>query len=412
MTTEKMKGIGPIPESCDYSIAVGPQHPTHKEPMRWIFHVKGETIHEVDLRLGFNHRGIEKAFESRTYNQNLYLAERLCGICSNAHQYCYVQAAEKCANLYDEVTERAQFIRILLQELERIQSHQLWYGVLAHDTGYDTMFHITWRDREIVSDVLELISGNRVTYSMYTLGGVRRDISKEQIDKILPMVAEIKKRSLYHKHVLESEKSFVVRQKDVAPLSAKDALRFCANGPVVRAAGINNDIRKKDPPLGYDRIPFDIPIYNGCDIFDAMRVRMDETLIACDISTYVLENLPAGDIRIKFPKKIPPNEGISRVEAPRGEDIHYVRSNGTNKPDRHKIRAPTTGNILSLRHRLKGAQVADIPPVIRVIDPCIGCCERATFIDVKSGKSKTLSNAHLISRANRAYRLKTKVLEF
>ncbi|MFX1511619.1 MAG: NADH-quinone oxidoreductase subunit C [Promethearchaeota archaeon] len=402
----------PIEEKHDYSIAVGPQHPTHKEAVRFIFHVKGETIEEVDLRLGFNHRGIEKAFEMRSWLQNLYLATRLCGICSLAHQLAYVEAVEKCARIFDEVPDRARYIRVLVAELERVQSHILWYGVLAHDTGYDTMFHLTWRDREIVNDILEMVSGNRVNYAMLTIGGARRDISPELKAKIIPMLKDLRKKCLYHRDVLNSERSFIVRQKDVAPLSREDALRFCAVGPTARASNVNIDLRKADPYAAYDQFSFDVPVYSECDILAAMWARLDETIISIDMCIDALENMPTGDIKVKAPMRIAPNDAIRRVEAPRGEDIHYVRSNGTNKPDRHKIRAPTLANFPSLVHRLKGTQVADIPPVIRVIDPCIGCCERVTFVDVKKNKSLELSGTQLTSRANRAYRLGTKVLDF
>ncbi len=406
----------PIPETPegDYSISIGPQHPTHKEPIRFIFQVKGETIEHVDLRIGFNHRGIEKAFEQRTWNQNLYLAARLCGICSAAHQFAYAQAAERCAQVYDDVPLRAQYIRVITQELERIQSHMLWYGVLAHDTGYDTMFHLTWRDREIVNDILEMISGNRVNYAMWTIGGVRRDITKDQVIKIVPKLKDLRKKCEYHRSVMLSEKSFIARQEDVAILSTEDAKRFCAVGPTARASNVKYDVRKVDPYCAYDKFDFEVPMWDKGDIFGGLSLRLDETLISIDMTIQALENLPGnlGDIRIRVPKKIEPNEGIQRVEAPRGEDIHFVRSNGTDKPDRHKIRAPTFANLPSLVHRLKGCQVADIPPVIRVIDPCIGCCERTTFIDIKTGKSMDLSGEHLISRTNRAHRLGTKVLDF
>lgn len=410
--SEKYPIPPPIPEKYDYSIAVGPQHPTHKEAVRFIFHVKGETIEEVDLRLGFNHRGIEKAFEMRTWLQNLYLATRLCGICSYAHQLAYVEVVEKCAKVFDEIPDRAKFIRVLVAELERVQSHILWYGVLAHDTGYDTMFHLTWRDREIVNDVLEMISGNRVNYAMLTIGGARRDISPELKAKIIPMLQNLRKKIEYHRDVLNSERSFIVRQKDVAHLSKEDALRFCAVGPTARASNVNIDLRKADPYAAYDQFSFDIPVFTECDVLAATSARLDETIISVDMCLDALENMPAGDIRIKVPTRIAPNDAIRRVEAPRGEDIHYVRSNGTNKPDRHKIRAPTLANFPSLLHRLEGVQVADIPPVIRVIDPCIGCCERVTFVDIERKKSLEMSGDQLISRANRAYRLGTKVLSF
>lgn len=408
----KREHIDFINEKSDFSISVGPQHPTLEEPIRFIFHVKGETVESVDLRLGFTHRGIEKAFESRTWMQNLYLAERICGICSNAHQLCYVQAVEKCVGAFDEITERTQYIRLIMAELERIHSHLLWFGILAHDTGFDTMFQYAWRDREIVMDILEEISGNRVNYAMHTIGGVRRDIDSELATKIIPKLGKLRKRVLEHQEVTTQQKSFTERQKGIAILTREDALRLCVVGPNARASGINADIRKDDPYAAYDQFSFDVPILTEGDILGGLVIRLEENLISIDLVIEALETLPQGNLITKIPRRIPQGEGISRVEAPRGENLHYIRSNGTTKPERHKVRAPTLANMPSLLHRLIGVQVADIPPVIRVIDPCIGCMDRVTFVDIKNRKKIELSGNHLISRANRAYRLGSKILDF
>jgi NADH-quinone oxidoreductase subunit D len=408
----KKEYIDYISDKSDYSISIGPQHPTLEEPIRFIFHVKGETVESVDLRLGFTHRGIEKAFESRTWMQNLYLAERICGICSDAHQLCYVQAVEKCAEVFDDIPERTQFIRLIMAELERIHSHLLWFGILAHDTGFDTMFQFAWRDREIVMDILEEISGNRVNYAMHTIGGVRRDIGPEIVAKIIPKLKKLRKRVMEHQKVITQQKSFTVRQKGIAILSREDALRLCVVGPNARASGIDVDIRRDDPYTAYDKFSFDVPILTEGDILGGLVIRLEETLISIDLVIEALKTLPQGDLVTRVPRRIPQGEGASRVEAPRGENLHYIQSNGTKKPERHKVRAPTLANMPSLLHRLIGVQVADIPPVIRVIDPCIGCMDRVTFIDSKRGKEIQLSGNHLISRANRAYRLGSKILDF
>jgi len=401
-----------ISEKSDYAIAVGPQHPALEEPIRFVFQVEGETVKDVELRIGFNHRGLEKAFENRTWSKNLYLAERICGICSDAHQLCYVQAVEKCAKIADEIPERAKYIRTILAELERIHSHLLWYGVLAHNTGFDTIFQVTWRDREIVMDILEEISGNRVNYAMHAIGGVRRDITQEQVTRIIPQLETLRDRIKEHRFMMTKETSFVVRQKGIAPLTREEALSLCTVGPNARSCGINIDIRRDDPYAAYDHLSFDVPVVTEGDIFSGLVIRLEESLIAVDLAIEALKTMPQGDLRIKVPGKIPPGEGISRVEAPRGEDIHFVQSNGTNKPERIKVRAPTLANMPSLKKRLIGIQVADIPPVIRVIDPCVGCMDRVTFIDSKKGKILELSGEHLISRGNRAYRLGTRVLDF
>ena len=402
----------PLKEEEDYVMAVGPQHPTHKEPIRFKFTIEGEDIKNVELRLGFNHRGIEKALEQGTWIRNLYLIERICGICSSAHQLAYVLTAEKVDGILDEVPDRAQWLRVLVAELERIHSHILWYGVLAHDGGYDYMFHITWRDREEVMDLLEMWTGNRVNYAMMTIGGVRRDIDEDLRKKMIKKLKNLRKRVKEHKDILEREKTFLARIRDVGYLSKEDAIRLGAVGPTARASNINFDLRKDVPYAAYKEIPFKVHYRSEGDVYATMAVRLDETLESVDMCLYVLENLPAGDIAIKVKPRLKEGEAHTRVEAPRGEDIHYIMSDGKNAPYRHKVRAPTLANMTSLLHRFKSMQVADIPMIIRSIDPCIGCMERVTFVDAKTGKTKDISGEELISKANRKHRLNERIKIF
>lgn len=395
----------PLQIKSDYTMSIGPQHPTHKEPVRFQFFVEGEDIKDVKLRLGFNHRGIEKGLEDGAWIPNLYLIERICGICSAAHQLAYTLTAEKVAGIADEVPDRAQWLRVLISELERIHSHILWYGVLAHDGGYDMMFHVTWRDRELVMDILEDLTGNRVNYSIETIGGVRRDISKDQIEKTHKKLKELLVKVKEHKVILEREQTFVGRMENVGTLSREDAIRFSAVGPTARGSGVNYDLRRDFPYAAYKEIPFAVFTEKEGDVLASMIVRLDETIDSIEMCLYVLENLPSGEINIPMPKRFPEGDAHTRVEAPRGEDIHFIRSTGGKGPDRHKIRAPTLANIVSLMHRFKGMKIADIPMIIRLIDPCIGCMERVTFIDLDSLKSHEISGNELIARANKSYRL-------
>ncbi|OLS24356.1 MAG: Formate hydrogenlyase subunit 5 precursor [Candidatus Heimdallarchaeota archaeon LC_2] len=397
-------GTMPMKDSKDYVISIGPQHPTHKEPIRFQFFIKGENIESVDLRLGFNHRGIEKALEQNTWVQNLYLIERICGICSAAHQLAYVETAERIWEMVDEIPDRAKWMRTLISELERIHSHILWYGVLAHDGGYDMMFHVTWRDRELVMDILERITGNRVNYSIETIGGIRKDIDDETISYCLKQLKSLKKKTLEHYEILQKEKSFVKRLQDVGPLSYHEAIKMNTVGPTARASGVNYDLRKTIPYAAYKEIPFETFHQKTGDVYAGLIVRLDETVESINMCVYILENLPKGDIAIPFRGRIPEGSAHTRIEAPRGEDIHYIISDGGKNPVRHKVRAPTLANITSLLHRFKGMQVADIPLIIRLIDPCIGCMERVTFVDLDSGKIKELQGDELIARSNKAFR--------
>ncbi|MHA2098054.1 MAG: hydrogenase large subunit, partial [Candidatus Kariarchaeaceae archaeon] len=404
--------LDPLRDKKDYVISIGPQHPTHKEPIRFQFFVKGENIESVDLRLGFNHRGIEKALEKNSWIQNLYLIERICGICSAAHQLAYVATAEKIAKMVDEIPDRANWMRVLISELERVHSHILWYGVLAHDGGYDMMFHVTWRDRELVMDILERITGNRVNYSIETIGGIRKDIDEDTRLYSLKQLKILKKKVNEHIEILEKEKSFVKRVQDIGVLSYHDAIKMNAVGPTARGSGVNYDLRKTIPYAAYKEIPFDIYHQQAGDVYASLIVRLDETIESVDMCIYILENLPTGDIAIPFRGRIPEGDAHTRVEAPRGEDIHFIRSTGGKNPDRHKVRAPTLANITSLLHRFQGMQVADIPMIIRLIDPCIGCMERVTFVDLDSGKIKELQGDELIARSNKAHSTKNGVRIF
>jgi NADH-quinone oxidoreductase subunit D len=176
-------------------IPIGPQHPGFKEPMRFDISVDGEKVVDADIIISFNHRGIEKAAEARTYIQNLYLMERVCGICSHSHTTCYCHAVEEILGL--EIPERARYIRTFIGEFERIQSHLLWLGIAGHEIGWDTLLMYSWRDRERINDMLELISGNRVHYAMNTLGGVRRDIQQEDISRLKEGLEYLEERTRY-----------------------------------------------------------------------------------------------------------------------------------------------------------------------------------------------------------------------
>ncbi len=404
---EKKVGMGTtcaLPEGPDFSIAIGPQHPTHKEPIRFVFNIQGETITDVRVRLGFNHRGIEKATESRTWRKNMYLIERICGICSNAHQFAYSMACEMIAGDNIQVPERADWIRVIVNELERIHSHMLWYGVLAHDAGYDTIFHLVWRDREIVMDALEKISGNRVNYAMFCIGGVRRDISDKLAKELDADMNNLRACVQEHLDVMTSEKSFLIRLEGIGILTKEDAKRFCAVGPTARASGVSSDIRKVSPYSVYEQIPFDEIVLDNGDQLDCMRVRIEEVLESIKIIKYALGAMKPGPIvDMFFEKTLPAGQAIAHVEAARGEDLHYLYSDGGDAPYRHKVRAPTLGNIRSLAYRLNGMQIADIPLIIRGIDPCIGCMERVTFINESSQKVKIMTGSELKLRANLHY---------
>jgi Ni,Fe-hydrogenase III large subunit len=377
---ENMMGYG-----STIKVPFGPQHPALKEPENFIFEVDGDVVVNVKPRIGYNHRGVEKAFELRTYIQNIYLAERICGICSDAHATAYTQAVEELLGI--EAPPRARYIRTIIAELERIHSHSLWVGIAAHEIGFDTLFMYLWRDREVVMDLLELISGNRVHYAMNTIGGVRRDIPADMMPKIEKSLNFLEERAKYYLNAVQADQTVLKRTVDVGVLTAKDAVDLCAVGPTLRASAVKNDVRADDPYAAYDEIPFNVVNREKGDVFSRTLIRCEEMLESVKITRYALKHMPNGMTRLKTARIAPVGEVVSRVEAPRGELIHYIRSNGTTKPERHKVRSPTLGNIPALCKTLMGAHLADIPIILAGIDPCFSCMDRMAFVDSKASRN-------------------------
>jgi len=361
-------------DTNEVNIPIGPQHPALKEPESFLVTLRGEKITALNVKIGYNHRGIEKACEERTYIQDLYLVERVCGICSHAHSTCFVQAVEEIAGI--AVPKRAQYIRTLIAELERIHSHLLWLGVAGHEIGFDTLLMYTWRDREVVMDILAKLTGNRVNYGINTLGGVRRDINTQNIQDVLKAMDILEERTKYYIGIAREESTIIKRLSDVGKLSNAEAVRLGAVGPTARASGVDRDVRRDDPYLAYSELDFKVITDTHCDVYGRTVVRLKELLECFSMIRQILKKLPEGPINIKVPRKIPPGEAVSRYEAPRGEDMHYVRSNGTEKPDRVKIRPPTLANIQAVSHMLEDAYLADLPIVIAAIDPCFSCTDR------------------------------------
>jgi len=360
--------------SPEFKIPIGPQHPALKEPEGFSVALKGEKILGVDIRLGYNHRGIEKAAEERTYIQDIYLIERVCGICSHSHSTCFIQAVEEIAGL--AVPSRALYIRTIIAELERIHSHLLWLGVAGHEIGFDTLLMYSWRDREVVMDILASITGNRVNYGMNTIGGVRRDISPEQAQEILKGLEILEERTKYYIEIATEETTIIKRLSGVGVLSREDVLKLDAVGPTARASGVKRDVRADDPYAAYGELSFDVITDEACDVYGRTVVRVKELMESYKIIRQALKNLPDGPLTVRAPRKIPAGEAISRYEAPRGEDVHYVKANGTEKPERVKIRAPTLANVQAVKHMLRDRFLADMPIVIAAIDPCFSCTDR------------------------------------
>ena len=328
-----------------FYIPIGPQHPVHPEPLLMKFKVEGEQVIDVEINVSYTHRGIEKGLEYRDYMKGIFLAERICGICNAAHTLCYVQNIEQLLN--KEVPPRAKYLRLIVEELSRIHSHLLWLGLAAHQIGFETLFMYVWRDRERVLDLLEMITGNRVVTSYNTIGGVRRNITPEMEQKIRKGLDYLEKRTKYFKKVIMEEPTVLVRTQNVGILKPREAIELFAVGPVLRASSIKHDVRADDPYAAHDEVPFNVITYDTCDVYARILVRIDEVLECINMIRYSLDHLPSGKYRIRLPVVIkpPPGESVSRVEAPRGDLLHYVKSDGSDKPYRYKVRTPTLATV-------------------------------------------------------------------
>ncbi len=356
------------------SVPIGPQHPALKEPANFTITLAGERIVQTAMRLGYNHRGMEKACEERTYLQDIYLLERICGICSHTHTTNFVQTVEDVAGL--TIPARANYIRVLIGELERVHSHLLWLGVAGHEIGFDTLLMYTWRDREAVMDMLALLTGNRVNYAINPLGGVRRDITPEQIAEMEKLMDVLEERTKYYIDVATSEPTLAARLAGVGFLSHDDAFRLSAVGPTLRASGVDRDIRRDDPYAAYGELNFKVITDNHCDVYGRTLVRVGELMECYSLIRQVLRQIPDGPIAVKAPRKIPAGEACGRYEAPRGECFHYVKGNGTDKPERVRVRASTYANLQAVSKMMENNNLADVPIIIAAIDPCFSCTDR------------------------------------
>ncbi len=355
-------------------VVVGPQHPALLEPEKFALIVEGEIVRRVEPRIGYVHRGIEKAAESRTYLQDVYLVERICGICNSCHASAFVETVEKI--LKTEVPPRAKYIRTILLELNRLHSHLLTLGHAGLEIGYETLFQYFWRDREPIMDITEIITGNRVISSSLTVGGVRRDIQETDIPKIKSMLVDLRKKLPFYKQVYANEPSLGMRMRNVGTLKRDDALKLCVVGPVARGSGVDIDVRKDEPYEAYGEIPFKVITYKNGDTWARMNVRMDEVEESINIIEYALDHLPSGPYRVRAPRAVPAGEAVNRVEAPRGELFYYVKSNGTAYPERVKVRTPTFANIPAFLATAVGSTIADVPANFVSLDPCFSCTDR------------------------------------
>jgi len=386
-------------------LAVGPFHPLQEEMEFFQLTVDGETVTDIDMRISYNHRGIEKLSETLQFDQVPYLVSRVCGICSASHPLAYVQAVEEIAGVTPP--ERALYVRTIINELERIHSHLLWVGLAGHFIGYDTVFMWAWKYREPVLDLLEEVTGNRNNYGNVKVGGCREDVPDELKPKMLKELDLLEKKTEMLTKAVLDDPVLHARLKGVGILKKEDGIKYAVTGPTARGSGIAIDVRRDDPYASYADLDWNVISQPEGDVFAKAVVRLLETLESVKIIRQALKKLPQGPVTVEV-KEIPPGEGCGRAEAPRGETFHYVRSDGGNRPVRHKIRAPSFVNVPSFRASCIGEKIADVTITLAAVDPCYSCTERMAVVDGRHNVILDYENLLRLSREKTA-RLKKEI---
>ena len=358
-----------------YIVPIGPYHPALEEPIHAKLYTEGEVIKDAEVFVGYNHRGIEKLATERNAIQTLVLVERVCGICSHSHALTYAMCVENINGI--EVPKRGQYIRVITAELERLHSHFLWLGIACHIIGHDSMFMHIWDERELVMDLLEKMTGNRVNYAMVTVGGARRDIDDELRRELLEACDKLKAPLDRITEIALTDKTIAMRTKGVGVLPKEDALRMGAVGPHARASGVKVDVRKDAPYSSYEDFDFDVPVVGSGDVFARVVVRALECYESIKIIRQALENLPATPINLGNKLiKIQLGQAVCRHEAPRGQLSHMVVGDGSFNNHRVSIHVPSYKNTPTVPFMLRGNTVADAGLIIASIDPCFSCLDR------------------------------------
>lgn len=357
-----------------YTIPIGPYHPALEEPFKVNAICDGEIMRSATIEVGFSFRGIELLCQKRNWMEVVTLVERVCGICSNTHSMIFCMAAEKIAGI--EVPKRAQYIRTIVAELERLHSHLLWAGIGAEDIGFRTLFMECYAAREAVMDLLERLSGNRVNYGMNRVGGVNRDFT--DLGDVAATMAKL--RAALTDVVVPgftTNPTAVGRLVGVGPLTRDQAIEWGVVGPVARASGLDIDVRRDEPYLVYTELGFKPSLRTDCDVFARVVVRVEEMLESIRLIDAAVAAMPAGPIAaVEGWPTIPPGEATIRIEAPRGEALYHVVSDGGPTPARVKIRTPSFVNIPAIEAMVPGQQLADLAIIQASVDPCISCTDR------------------------------------
>ncbi len=353
-------------------IPFGPQHPVLPEPIHLDLVIEDERVVEAIPSIGYIHRGLEKLVEKKDYQEYVYVAERICGICSFMHGMGYCMAVEKLLGL--TLSSRAEYLRVIWAELSRIHSHLLWLGLLADGFGYENLFMQSWRLRETVLDIFDMTTGGRIIFSVCKIGGLRRDMEADMLARVADKLAALEEALLGLTTAFLRDSSVQHRLRGVGIMTAEDAAALGAVGPMARASGLKLDMRLTGYSI-YRELEFAPVTREEGDCYARCAVRLDEVYQSIRLIRQCIAQIPDGPVDQKVTGN-PDGEYFARLEQPRGEVIYYARGNGTKFLDRMRVRTPTFANLPALIHTLKDCSLADVPMLVLTIDPCISCTER------------------------------------
>jgi NADH-quinone oxidoreductase subunit D len=358
------------------TINMGPQHPSTHGVLRLLVELDGEIVHSCRPIIGYLHRGLEKMFEARPYRQCIPFTDRLDYLASLNNNLAISQAIERIGGI--EVPERAQYIRVVLCELNRIASHLVFLGTFATDLGATSVFLYAFRDRESVLDLLEAMTGARLTYNWIRAGGVPTDFPEGFEQAVREVLSELLQNLHEYDKLLSGNRIFRVRTEGIGVISRELALAWGMSGPVIRASGVPYDIRRVAPYEVYDRLDFDVPVFTDGDCLARYLVRIEEIRQSIRIIEQCFHDIPQGEIMTKMPKifRPPAGEAYSRTESPRGELSFYMVSDGSTNPTRVHVRAPSFVHLSILPELLKGVKIADVIAILGSLDTVLGEVDR------------------------------------
>ena len=363
-------------ETGDLIINIGPQHPATHGVLHLVITLNGETVKKIEPHLGYIHRSIEKMCESLTYRQYIYVTSRMDYLSSHINNHACALVVEK--GLQIEVPQRAQYIRVILDELNRIASHLLWWGAIAMDVGAITPFFHAFRERELITDIMEETCGARLTMNFMVPGGTMMDIHPDFVKKTKAFLNFFKSKLPEYHELVTGNVIFKGRLEDVGVLSKEDAISYGTSGPVARASGVSCDVRKLYPYDVYSQINFEEAIETKGDCYARYKVRMKELEESIRIIEQLIDNIPEGEFQAKTKAvlKLPKGEYMTRVETARGDLGVYITSEGGTTPYRIKFRSPGFSNLSALDHMVRGSKIGDMVAIMGTLDLVIPDIDR------------------------------------